>query len=156
MILQTDKRLLTPIQAGGCHFRSLQGIAEMKAGGWLTTEQINKAYYDLVAAGAMDHECVVKDPDAIANLAFLDLSRPELRARQVGQVWGRVALWAEEFWTILRGFTEKGFLEGKDPEKGEGLHFRLGDRNAALIFDPFPGTPIHAELSAIIYRVRTV
>lgn len=145
LILQTDPRLCTEINKWGCNLRSIIAIAEMEAKSALSPELIQSCY-DWSVHDAIDPDCTVNKPDKILNWA-LSLLLPGVIGNQIGSIkphalfafWG----WTRHY-TILKGITAHGF------------HFRLGNNEGRLIFDPMPGVTIIDEADVLVYRLLTV
>lgn len=143
LIFQTDPRLCKQLNAGGCNIRSIQAIAEIEACRALTTAQI-QGCYDAYVREWFDPDCTVRKPDEVLRWALSILLPPGWNGYQIGVIHqpASFAFWG---WTghyaILQGQTAHGF------------HFRLGDNEGNMIFDPRPGTVVLSEVEALIYRL---
>lgn len=150
-VYQTHKDLGKMINRFGCYYRSLLAIAEEEVGKLLSVDNIWVGYR-VLSSGSMDNECYVQKPRNIVEYGFQVLGGDEYRCYQTGLRdlrSGTLSYWGTHGpehvqYTILQGHT------------GRHTHFRLGDRDGKLLWDPYPGAKIQREERVIFYRVFKV
>ncbi|GEM_PF-5735954 len=169
-MLQTDPRLKkvdqkvgTAVYDGGCYFMVLLKPVEILSKKELTPEQVIEIYRIAIKTKSklppwkgistlMGENCLIRDPDAITEVAARMLEHNQA-LRQVGIQHVDGSGQEEGWWggsprewqfTSLAGFTKNG------------RHFRLGDSAGVKIFDPDPRAIILKEQSRVLYRIRVL
>jgi hypothetical protein len=151
---QTHYKLYEQINIWGCYFRSLVAIAESWTGKRLGWRQIN-ILYETARVTMMNDYCSCNSKGAgggITNLAFQAIGENRT-ARQIGSR-------TRETGVIYFGYTEPpenppeihySILWGQVSEKSD--HYRLGDENGRLLFDPDPFAIVAKEITQLLYEV---
>lgn len=117
MILQTDSRLIKPINKYGCYFFSILFLGNKYTGYQLDTKLINSFYDYCVKAHWLNEECFVESPEAI----FDKMGLPVIYHDKHEEPW---ILCKDDEIEILRY------------EFGTWKHFVAGDGHGHVAFDP--------------------
>lgn len=135
LIPQTNENLISDIQHSGCNFRSLSAIAEITSKKCLSYEDILDIYRSVLDQGSIKKDCEVVKPENLVNFVFkfLDSDHSVWNSGYmkdgIAKTWGNEV--TENFdYTIIK-------LYQKDKSK---RHFVLGDREGALLWDPYPNS----------------
>lgn len=73
MILQTNSKLNAKIHEYGCYFMDIVWHAVRKKGLEVTPEIINTLYDKAIAAGGMNENCLILNPDVVFKTLGLDV-----------------------------------------------------------------------------------
>jgi len=163
-ILQTNKKLDPQVQAWGCYFRSLQGIAEDSLGFHLSPKEINSLYEkgqrdaDTWAGFVkpMKANCWVSYPDAIVKQAF-ELMGTTHSAVQIGANKGGGPGSPMTFWDWVYDTGNFSYhyqvrwyqIAGKN-----WRHAILCDETGRTLFNPDPSLPLVGEPTIELWRVK--
>jgi len=118
MILQTDKRLVNPINKWGCYFLSILFLGNKYTGYQLGTKKINNFYDYCVDSGFMDESCYINDADGI----FAEMG---LHTRFHDK--------HEDPWILCRDNE----IEILRYQIGHWKHFCAGDGHGHVAYDPY-------------------
>jgi len=118
MILQTDSRLIVPINKYGCYFMSILFLGNKYTGYQLSTRKINNFYDYCVDSGWMDAECFINDADGI----FAEMG---LHTRFHDK--------HEDPWILCRDDE----IEILRYQIGHWKHFVAGDGHGHVAYDPY-------------------
>lgn len=143
-ILQIDPTMPFIIHRWGCNFRALLAILEEEEEREFKSWEILKIWMDCFHSGEVTDKSKTLDPDGILRRGIKhwglsdDYSIYQIGADGVFWRWVRDKRIDH---TIIKGLTRNG-----------NDHFRLGDRDAHLIWDPDPDVEVVSEQSIIYYH----
>jgi hypothetical protein len=157
MIYQNDPRFNEKIRLYGCNFRSLLAIAEVYCDEELTARDIALAYDELVGI-AMDVDCTMNAQlSLVPRWAFKKLNHSTYSVAQIGMIEAPAKF---DFWKSARVYTIMKGLMHPVGYKGRAYptyHFRLGNREGKVMFDPVnPAPRMLNEVVSLLYQVVEV
>lgn len=151
--LQSNSNFNEMINKYGCNFLSHLGIAQSHSKRNLTVDEIKDLYNYCYAQDFIDSECTVKSKgtSGIINKAF-EVLEVKKRAVQIGTAlydgipmfYNRESENNRIDSTILRYKVDNA------------EHYREGDNNYKVVYDPSPSTKVDKLLAIWLYRVDSV